>query len=47
MGQDCEGRKGTSGMIGYQTPNKQFQRSGNSRLRRLLPPAELRRSASR
>jgi putative ABC transport system substrate-binding protein len=28
-------------------PNKQFQRSVNSRLRRLLPPAELRRSASR
>jgi hypothetical protein len=23
------------------TPNLQFQRSGNSRLRRLLPPAEL------
>ena len=28
------------------TPNIQFQRSVNSRLRRLLPPAELGRSAS-
>jgi hypothetical protein len=28
------------------TPNLQFQRSVNSRLRRLLPPAELGRSAS-
>ena len=29
------------------TPNLQFQRSGNSRLRRLLPPAELGRWASK
>jgi hypothetical protein len=28
------------------TPNKQFQRSVNSRLRRLSPPAELRRYAA-
>ena len=28
------------------TPNNQFQRSVNSRLRRLSPPAELGRSAS-
>jgi len=29
-----------------QLPNNQFQRSGNSRLRRLSPPAELGRSAA-
>jgi hypothetical protein len=33
-------------IVHEQPPNHQFQRSGNSRLRRLLPPAELERSAS-
>ena len=34
-------------MLDEQMPNNQFQRSVNSRLRRLSPPAELERWASR
>jgi hypothetical protein len=34
-------------IVHEQPPNNQFQRSVNSRLRRLLPPAELERWATR